>query len=140
MAHTFDTYLQEFLNWLRNEKTCSENTIIAYRKDLEQFGTFLTQEMLTVEEITYRELRFYMASLQRNQELKKTTLSRKTAALKSFFKFLNREGLIEHNPADLLSAPKKIKFPKLLKTKNILFWITFRTFRPFLIAFLATAT
>mgnify|MGYP003483159054 CR=1 FL=1 len=38
MAHTFDTYLQEFLNWLRNEKTCSENTIIAYRKDLEQFG------------------------------------------------------------------------------------------------------
>ncbi|MBO5114598.1 MAG: tyrosine recombinase XerC [Peptococcaceae bacterium] len=109
MAHTFDTYLQEFLNWLRNEKTCSENTIIAYRKDLEQFGTFLTQEMLTVEEITYRELRFYMASLQRNQELKKTTLSRKTAALKSFFKFLNREGLIEHNPADLLSAPKKEK-------------------------------
>ncbi|MBQ3119885.1 MAG: tyrosine recombinase XerC [Peptococcaceae bacterium] len=109
MAHTFDAYLQEFLNWLRNEKTCSENTIIAYRKDLEQFGKFLTQEMLTVEEITYRELRFYMASLQRNQELKKTTLSRKTAALKSFFKFLNREGLIEHNPADLLSAPKKEK-------------------------------
>ena len=36
-------------------------------------------------------------------------MSRKTAALKSFFKFLNREGLIEHNPADLLSAPKKEK-------------------------------
>ena len=65
--------------------------------------------MLTVDEITYRELRFYMASLQRNQGLKKTTLSRKTAALKSFFKFLNRDGLIEHNPADLLSAPKKEK-------------------------------
>lgn len=109
MAYTFDTYLQEFLDWLRNEKTCSENTIIAYRKDLEQFGAFLEQEMLTVDEITYRELRFYMASLQRNQGLKKTTLSRKTAALKSFFKFLNRDGLIEHNPADLLSAPKKEK-------------------------------
>ena len=109
MAHTFDTYLQEFLNWLQNEKTCSVNTITAYRKDLEQFGAFLEQEKLSVEDITYRELRFYMASLQRNQELKKTTLSRKTAALKSFFKFLNRDGLIEHNPADLLSAPKKEK-------------------------------
>ena len=86
MAHTFDTYLQEFLNWLQNEKTCSVNTITAYRKDLEQFGAFLEQEKLSVEDITYRELRFYMASLQRNQELKKTTLSRKTAALKSFFK------------------------------------------------------
>ena len=109
MSDRFDTYMQEFFNWLRNEKACSENTITAYRKDLEQFKAFLQQEMLTVEEITYRELRFYMASLQRNQELKKTTLSRKTAALKSFFKFLNREGLIEHNPADLLSAPKKEK-------------------------------
>ncbi len=109
MNHPFDTYLQEFLNWLQNEKTCSANTITAYRKDLEQFGAFLEQEQLSVETITYRELRFYMASLQRNQELKKTTLSRKTAALKSFFKFLNRDGLIEHNPADLLSAPKKEK-------------------------------
>ena len=84
MAHTFDTYLQEFLNWLRNEKTCSENTIIAYRKDLEQFGTFLTQEMLTVEEITYRELRFYMASLQRNQELKKNNFEQKNRCAKKF--------------------------------------------------------
>lgn len=109
MAHTFDSYLQEFLNWLRNEKTCSENTLTAYRKDIEQFGVFLTQESLTVEELSYRELRFYMATLQRGQELKKTTLSRKTAALKSFFKFLHREGYIAHNPADLLSAPKKEK-------------------------------
>ncbi len=109
MNQSFNTLMQEFLNWMRNEKACSENTLTAYRKDLEQFGVFLAQEMLTVEELTYRELRFYMAFLQRSQELKKTTLSRKTAALKSFFKFLHREGLIEHNPAELLSTPKKEK-------------------------------
>ncbi len=101
--------MQEFFSWLQNEKTCSANTIIAYRKDLEQFGAFITREQLRLEEITYRDLRYYMAHLQREQELKKSTLSRKTAALKSFFKFLNREGLLEHNPADLLSAPKKEK-------------------------------
>ena len=109
MKHTFDTYMQEFLNWLRNEKTCSEHTITAYRRDLEQFGTFLEEEHMELDHVTYRELRYYMASIQRNQELKKSTLSRKTAALKSFFKFLHRDGLISHNPADLLSAPKKEK-------------------------------
>ena len=50
-----------------------------------------------------------MATLQQKQELKKTTLSRKTAAIKSFCKYLNREGWLEHNPADLLTAPKKDK-------------------------------
>ncbi|MBR4944815.1 MAG: tyrosine recombinase XerC [Peptococcaceae bacterium] len=107
--HPYSYYLQEFLNWQQNEKGCSQNTITAYRKDLEQFGQFLAEQNLSVEELEYRDLRYYMASLQKDQELKKTTLSRKTAAIKSFCKFLNREGLIEHNPADLLSAPKKEK-------------------------------
>ena len=107
--HSYSYYLQEFLNWQQNEKGCSQNTITAYRKDLEQFGQFLAEQNLSVEELEYRDLRYYMASLQKDQELKKTTLSRKTAAIKSFCKFLNREGLIEHNPADLLSAPKKEK-------------------------------
>ena len=109
MEQSFVAYLQEFLAWMGNEKTCSEHTITAYRKDLEQFGAFLEQEQMALELITYRDLRYYMARLQRDQELKKTTLSRKNAALKSFFKFLYREGIIAHNPADLLSAPKKEK-------------------------------
>lgn len=109
MLDTFDTYLQEFLNWLQNEKIYSVNTTTAYRRDLEQFGIFLQEQDLSVEEINYRDLRLYLVTLQKGQELKKTTISRKTAAIKSFFKFLYRESLIAHNPADLLSAPKKEK-------------------------------
>jgi tyrosine recombinase XerC len=109
MSHPYNFYLQEFLNWMLNEKGCAANTATAYRKDLEQFGQFLEKEQLSLEQLEYRDLRYYMASLQKDQTLKKTTLSRKTAALKTFCKFLNREGWLEHNPADLLSAPKKEK-------------------------------
>lgn len=109
MSHPYSYYLQEFLSWLQNEKACSVHTITAYNKDLEQFGQFLEQENLQIEQLEYRDLRYYMASLQKGQTLKKTTVSRKTAALKSFFKFLHREGFLECNPADLLSAPKKEK-------------------------------
>ncbi|MBR5319031.1 MAG: tyrosine recombinase XerC [Peptococcaceae bacterium] len=105
----YSFYLQEFLTWLQNEKACSVHTITAYKKDLEQFGQFLNEQNLELDQLKYRDLRYYMASIQKDQELKKTTLSRKTAALKSFCKFLNREGWMEHNPADLLSSPKKEK-------------------------------
>ncbi len=108
-SHTYAFYLQEFLNWLQNEKGSSAHTITAYKQDLEQFGQFLEQQQLSLEQLEYRDLRYYMATLQQKQELKKTTLSRKTAAIKSFCKYLNREGWLEHNPADLLTAPKKDK-------------------------------
>lgn len=107
--HSYAVYLQEFLNWLKNEKGSADNTVAAYQKDLEQFGQFLDKEHLLLEQLEYRDLRYYMASLQKEQDLKKTTLSRKTAAIKSFCKYLNREGWLEHNPADLLSTPKKEK-------------------------------
>ncbi len=106
---SYDFYLRAFLDWLQNEKGCSANTITAYRKDLEQFGAFLASQNLTVPELEYRHLRHYLAELQKGQPLKKSTLSRKCAAIKSFCKFLNREGWLSHNPADLLSAPKKEK-------------------------------
>ncbi len=108
-AHPFTFYLQEYLNWQQNEKGCSEHTITAYQKDLEQFGQFLEKQRIALEDLEYRDLRYYMADLQKDQTLKKTTLSRKTAALKSFCKYLNREGWLARNPADLLSAPKKEK-------------------------------
>ena len=109
MSRPYSYYLQEFLDWMQNEKASSVHTITAYKKDLEQFGQFLEGEQISLDQLEYRDLRYYMASLQKDQELKKSTLSRKTAALKSFCKFLNREGWLPHNPADLLSAPKKEK-------------------------------
>lgn len=109
MTHPYAFYQQEFLNWLQNEKGSSAHTIRAYQEDLTQFGEYLKAQGIPLEQLEYHDLRYYMASLQQKQQLKKTTLSRKTSTLKSFCKFLHREGLLEHNPADLLSIPKKEK-------------------------------
>lgn len=109
MTHPYAFYQQEFLNWLQNEKGNSVHTIRAYQEDLTQFGEYLKAQGIPLEQLEYHDLRYYMASLQQKQQLKKTTLSRKTSTLKSFCKFLHREGLLEHNPADLLSTPKKEK-------------------------------
>ncbi len=108
-THPFAFYVKLYLDWQQNERGCSMHTITAYRKDLEQFGQFLEEQQISLEQVEYRDLRFYMAYLQREQDLKKATLSRKTAALKSFCKYLNREGWLARDPADLLSAPKKEK-------------------------------
>ena len=109
MTHPYAFYQQEFLNWLQNEKGSSVHTIRAYQEDLTHFGEYLKAQGIPLEQLEYHDLRYYMASLQQKQQLKKTTLSRKTSTLKSFCKFLHREGLLEHNPADLLSTPKKEK-------------------------------
>ena len=109
MTHPYAFYQQEFLNWLQNEKGSSAHTIRAYQEDLAQFGEYLKAQRIPLEQLEYHDLRYYMASLQQKQQLKKTTLSRKTSTLKSFCKFLHREGMLEHNPADLLSTPKKEK-------------------------------
>lgn len=109
MTYPYAFYQQEFLNWLQNEKGSSVHTIRAYQEDLTQFGEYLKAQGIPLEQLEYHDLRYYMASLQQKQQLKKTTLSRKTSTLKSFCKFLHREGLLEHNPADLLSTPKKEK-------------------------------
>lgn len=109
MANQYSFYLQQFLNWIQNERGYSPNTIVAYRKDLEQFGNYLTQKGLQIEELEYRDLRYYMANLQKTKTLKKSTLNRKTATLKSFCKFLKREGWLDNDPASPLSAPKKEK-------------------------------
>ena len=66
----YSFYLQEFLNWLQIEKGSSVHTITAYKKDLEQFGTFLEEQNIHLEDLEYRDLRYYMASLQNSQELK----------------------------------------------------------------------
>lgn len=109
MTHPYAFYQQEFLNWMQNEKGSSVHTIRAYQEDLTQFGEYLKAQGIPLEQLEYHHLRYYMASMQQKQQLKKTTLSRKTSTLKSFCKFLHREGLLEHNPADLLSTPKKEK-------------------------------
>ena len=96
-------YLQKFFSYLEIEKNSSTHTILNYRIDLEEFSAFLGKTPL--EKVAYPDLRRFLAQLK-TRNLKPRTLARKLSALRSFFKFLQRENIIQSNPAKLLVTPK----------------------------------
>lgn len=96
-------HLQSFLQKLAVEKNYSGHTLLNYRLDLEEFFLFLSHD--DVKAVDYPVLRRFLAHL-RAKDLKPRSVARKLSSLRSFFKYLQREGVIEKNPAALLQTPK----------------------------------
>ncbi len=109
-------YIDKFLRYLGTERGASEHTIRSYRKDLE---TFFEHTHSQAEAVDMTDVRGYVAA-QINNGLQKSTVGRRLASVRSFFKFLHREGLIKSNPARLVSAPKLPKpLPKFLTVDDV---------------------
>ncbi|MBP3192402.1 tyrosine recombinase XerC [Natronogracilivirga saccharolytica] len=104
--------LDRFLKYLEIERNASPRTVDAYRRDITQFLAFCCEEWSTTPEnidlnrIDRLMIRLWLGSGMQ-AGLKKATLSRKTAAIRSFLKFGFRRGELSHNPAQLLMTPKK---------------------------------
>ncbi len=121
---SFSHYVDRFLNYITIEKNYSTHTSANYKIDLKEFETFLKARGNTdIKDIDYFLLRKFLSTLS-ERNLDKRTLSRKISTLKSFFKFILREGLIKNNPAASLIYPRLDKpLPKFLtenEVKNIL--------------------
>jgi integrase/recombinase XerC len=100
-------YVDKFLKYLEIERAASSHTLRAYRKDLEEFSKFVN---IKPEDVELADVRGFIAE-QIKSGLNKTSVSRRLASIRSFFKFLYREGYKRTNPAKLVSNPK---LPKLL--------------------------
>ena len=105
-------YVEKFISYLDIEKNYSKHTLLNYKIDLEEF--FLYLQETPIERVDYFHLRRYLGNL-RSKNLKTRTVARKLSSLRSFFKFLFREGLVKKNPSTLLMTPKlDKKLPKFL--------------------------
>lgn len=112
-----DQHIARFLIYLQAEKNSSEHTVKNYSIDLRNFFAFTKD--LPVEKIDYLEIRRFLASLN-EKGFSKSSISRKLACLRSFFKFLVRENHLKENPASSISTPKKDKkLPLFLEEKEI---------------------
>ncbi len=110
-----DNLLTQFLDHLRYERNVSAHTIRNYESDLRQFLDYLApadesgkREEPPLGQIDHLTIREWLATLHSNQK-KKTSIARKLAALRTFFQFLVREGVVEVNPAKLVATPRKEK-------------------------------
>jgi len=100
--------IQLFTAYLQIERNASPHTLAAYRSDLAQMLVFALHdkgEAVSAHDIDHLFLRRYLAGLSKGT--KKSSIGRKLAAIRSFFRFLLRRGIIAKNPAELIATPKK---------------------------------
>ncbi len=110
-----DRYIDKFLRYLEIEKNYSSHTLLNYKLDLNDFMAFLGQA--SVESVDYLFLRKYLASLKEKQ-LSSRSMGRHLSALRSFFRFLTREGYIKNNPTLTISSPKQEKHLPVFMTEE----------------------
>ena len=117
-----ETSIPRFLRYLQVERNSSELTIKSYREDLELLYGYLCDSMgksPAPSEITPLELRTYVAALH-DAGYAKSSISRRLASLRSYFRFAQREGLCESNPAKPLRNPRRErKLPHFLTNREI---------------------
>lgn len=98
----------KYLEYLRSVRNSSPHTVSNYGKDLDQFLTYLSPpgvEPPPIGEITHQIIREFVGYLH-DEGLERSSVARKLAALRSFFKYCAREGFLKENPARLVPTPK----------------------------------
>jgi integrase/recombinase XerC len=101
-------HIREFSVYLETERNVSWHTLQAYRSDLAQMLSFVQREKgetASALDVDHLLLRRYLSQL--SKFAKKSSIGRKLAAIRSFFRFLLRRGTINKNPAELVATPKK---------------------------------
>jgi len=111
--------IESFLRYLQFEKRYSKHTLDAYAVDLEQFGAFIIQENILIDQVQYAEIRLWVISLVEDG-LHPASINRKMASLRSFYKFLLKRQLIKYDPSQRLQALKVPKrLPDFIQEKDI---------------------
>jgi integrase/recombinase XerC len=114
--------IESYLEYLVSVKNSSPHTISNYGNDLRQFVTFLTppgMSLPALSAINHGIIREFVAHLH-EQGLEKTSIARKLAALRSFFKYCVREGMLNESPARLVPTPKLPKrIPSILSAEEM---------------------
>jgi integrase/recombinase XerC len=123
-------YIDRFSEYLKYQRNASRHTLRNYISDLEQFYDYLcprnadgARRDLNISQIDHITIREYMATLYQAKR-KKTSISRKLATLRTFFRFLCREQVLEMNPARLVSSPRLEKrLPKVISIDEVIQFI-----------------
>jgi integrase/recombinase XerC len=123
-------HIDDFIRHLKYERNASEHTLRNYESDLVQFYDHVAppdgkgfRREINIRDIDHLTIREYMASLYEENK-KKSSIHRKVAALRTFFRYLCREGILEVNPAKLVHSPRvERKLPNHLTIEQMIKFI-----------------
>jgi integrase/recombinase XerC len=123
-------YIDRFSDYLKYQRNASAHTLRNYVSDLDQFHDYLcpkdaggNRPDIDIREVDHITIREYMAKLYQGRR-KKSSIARKLATLRTFFKFLCREQVLEVNPARLVSSPRLEKrLPKVISIDEVVDFI-----------------
>lgn len=115
--------LHKYLRYLEIERNASAHTLVSYKTDLNQFITWcrsLTEDdNINIESVDRLTIRLWLGELS-DSGMARSTIARKAASVRSFFRFCSRRGHIDINPAHLLIVPKKEKrLPKTVQPDEV---------------------
>jgi len=114
--------IAKYLEYLQSVRNSSPHTVLNYRKDLEQFLAYLSPpgaQPPALTEVTHTLIREFVAHLH-DRGLAKSSIARKLAALRSFFKYCVRQGRLKESPARLVPTPKLPKrIPSVLSAEEM---------------------
>lgn len=111
--------LREFLEYLRHERNASRHTIISYGHDLGQFEAYLREKGLSLRQVQNIQIRGFMAELH-EKKLRKASVARKLASIRSFFQFCVTRGWLSENPARVVATPRlERRVPSFLSEQEV---------------------
>jgi integrase/recombinase XerD len=112
--------IQQFLDFIVEEKGYSSNTLAAYSNDLSQFVDYLESRVRSWEDVDRETIIDYIMVMKGDQEYASSTVARKVAAIKSFFHYLVDRGLLEDDPTATLDSPKvRKRLPKAIAAREL---------------------
>ena len=111
--------VHRYLSYLEGPRRASPHTVRAYTSDLEDLLAFCDRLGKRLSDVDHKTLRTYLANLE-TRGLARTSIRRRASVVRRFYRFCQREGLVESNPAELLVLPKgRSRLPKVLKTVEV---------------------
>lgn len=123
--------VQTFIRYLRAERGASFHTLRNYQSDLEQFARYLgfrtgrgqisnlSPASVDWKKVTHLTLRGYLVHLKQIG-LRKSSMARKLAVIRAFYRYLHREGIVSHNPARLVATPRQdVRLPTVLTVDEV---------------------
>ena len=115
-----ESYIEGFVKYLTEIKKSSKNTILSYQRDLRKFFAYLGDAGITdIKKVNNTSLNSYILYMER-ENFAPSTVSRNIATLKAFFNYLFKQGILEHDPAERLKAPKvEKKIPGILTVEEV---------------------